>query len=218
MLMVNLTITMRHLQGTVLILLSLFWAWPGSAQAQQTIEITSPASGAMLRGTVSIQGTTDIAAFQSAELSFAFADDADGAWFLLAKSDQPVSNGELGSWDTTTVADGDYTLRLKVFSKDGQVDTSEVTGLQIRNDQSTETALPEPTTTLLPASTQTRPVPSATVPVLAVKTPTALPVNPATVSPEMLEIGALKGAIAAVAGVLFMGLYALVLFIRDHRR
>ena len=83
-----------------------------------TGSISSPAASATIGGTVNIVGTASDANFQQYELHYASA-ALPGTWTSIGMNPRtsPVTNGTLGSWDTTTVADGDYTIRLIVKDK-----------------------------------------------------------------------------------------------------
>ena len=89
------------------------------AQGITSPVITAPTAGQILRGQVSITGTTDIPNFASAELDFAYASDFTGKWFLIQTFSQPVANSAIATWDTTSISDGDYVLRLRVTLQDG---------------------------------------------------------------------------------------------------
>jgi hypothetical protein len=116
-----------------------------AAQDSLPVAITSPAPGDVLRGQVNIIGSTDAPNFVSAQLDFAYASDEAGTWFPLHVLSQPVFDSPLYTWDTTSITDSEYTLRLRVFIADGTV--QEVTvPISIRND-----AVPTPT--LAPTST-----------------------------------------------------------------
>jgi hypothetical protein len=179
---------MRWWLGSLLLFLLLV---PGRAGAQAAtgIQVTSPASESILRGLVEVNGTTAVDGFFTAELSFAYASNPTQTWFLLARLDQPVSDGLLAQWDTNLITDGDYNLRLRVTLQDGSVLETLVTNLHIRNLAPTETATLVPTVTpeffetaaptALPSFT---PAPTAT----RRPTPTSLPPNPAAVTqPEI---------------------------------
>ena len=74
-----------------------------------------------LRGQVNIVGSTNAPNFVSAQLDFAYASDFTGTWFPLQTLSQPVFDSPLYTWDTTTITDGDYILRLRVFMTDDSV-------------------------------------------------------------------------------------------------
>jgi hypothetical protein len=148
--------------------------------------------------------------FVSAEISFAYADNPTDTWFQIAVNSQPVIAGNLASWDTTTITDGTYCLRLRVYLSDGTFLDVIVPDLRVRNYTPVETITPAPTltptatpqveftATLLPTTTPTAtPSPIAT----PFPTPTALPVNPAALTPQ--DIYASIGSGAVVAMILF---------------
>src|SRR5512141_1031538 len=91
------------------------------AQDASSVAITSPAPGDVLRGQVNIIGSTNAPDFVSAELDFAYASDATGTWFPIQALSQPVFDSPLYTWDTTTITDGNYILRLRIFLGDGSV-------------------------------------------------------------------------------------------------
>jgi hypothetical protein len=161
-----------------------------SAQIETSpVVITAPQSGQVLQGSVDITGTSDVPGFQSAEIAFAFASDTSSNWFLIQSSEEPVKNGMLGTWDTTTLTDGIYTLRLRVNLQDGKQIETTVSGLRVRNYTPVET----PTLTATPANQPTPQVPTMTS--TPYPTPTPLPQNPAALTPinvyTSLRLGAL---------------------------
>jgi Bacterial Ig domain len=87
------------------------------AQAPTAV-ITSPANGATISGKVDITGTANGPAFGSYKVEFKSSAD----WVLTdgVIHDTAVTNGKLVTWDTTTVADGNYDLRLLVEDVSGQ--------------------------------------------------------------------------------------------------
>lgn len=110
--------------------------------------ITFPHEGDALQGLVTIVGSNQMVGFVSSEISFAYSGSSTGTWFLIAKSDQIVQNGNLGEWDTSLISDGNYDLRLRTFLNDGTYYDNEITGLRIRNYTSVETPLPTISTNL----------------------------------------------------------------------
>ena len=180
------------------------------AQTETGIRITSPASGATLRGLVDISGTTAVDGFFSAELSFAYASSLTPNGFLIASVDQPISDGLLAQWDTNLITDGDYDLRLRVTLQDGSILDSVVTGLRIRNLTPTETATLVPTITpefyetAAPTSPPTfTPAPTAT----RRPTPTPLPPNPAAVTQSEITSSLTNGLIIAFLAFIIIGLF-----------
>lgn len=163
---------------------------------QQTAPaITAPQAGETLRGQIQIQVQMEADGFASAELAFTFdetASDSGAAWFTIQTFSQPPADSLLAVWDTTTLTDGDYTLRLRVVLQDGTFAETLVPNLKIRNytPDATETPTLPPTepptqtpppffslgTARPPASGET-PTPASALP-----THTPLPTNPASIS------------------------------------
>lgn len=162
--------------------------------------ITFPRAGEELRGQVEIIGSMNLAGFSSAELEFSyFASTPADAWFVLQTFPQPVRGPALAVWDTTTLTDGDYALRLRVFLLDGRFQEVIVPGLKIRNDAPPPTAAQPPTQETLSSIQLSTPL-SATLPLtetqaLPQPSATPFPLNPITVMtasiPGMFALGAL---------------------------
>jgi hypothetical protein len=182
----------------ILLILSLLLPVPALAQtATPTATATEPAPavisyplpGQALQGDILITGTTRAEGFAAYEISFGYDPDPTGTWFKIEVSTQPVDNGVLAHWDTTTITDGDYALRMLTTLTDGSQIILYVPGLRVRNYSAIETDTPTPVpptdtpppgTPLPPSTTPTStPIPSATpIP----PTPTPLPTNPAIIS------------------------------------
>ncbi len=90
-----------------------------SAQAQTLPGITSPQRGATVRGQVPVIGTADTGDFQRYELYFKPAFSDDSAYTYFDDGPEAVITNQLGLWDTTNLAPGEYTLRLRVVKQDG---------------------------------------------------------------------------------------------------
>ena len=179
-------------------------------EAVRKLAIQSPLPGQALQGTVSISGTTAIAGFQSAEIDFAYADNPLNTWFLITQSQTPVDNGELAQWDTTTITDGIYSLRLTVTLGDGSQQSVTINGMRVRNYTPIETNTPipaRPTNTAVPGDTAVptiTPTPTIT-PIPPTVTP--LPPNPAQLSTTDIFASAGKGALAILGFFILIGFY-----------
>ncbi len=180
-----------------------------AAQTTPPVAISSPLAGDVLRGQVTITGTTDIPNFLSAQLDFAYASNPDGNWFTLQALSQPVLDSTLATWDTITISDGDYILRLRVNLSDGT--SQEVTvPIKIQNDSpiptptTPATATPDfvtigiPTPFLLAASPTPTEVPRPT--------PTALPTNSAALNQNAIYSSLGRGALVIIGLFIFAGL------------
>jgi hypothetical protein len=164
------------------------------------VVITYPVAGLKLAGVVKITGTIAVDGWSSYELDFAYASDTTNTWFSFAGGNNPPAGGSLAAWDTTKLSDGDYNLRLRVFSA-GAPQDGFAYGLRIRNytaDTPAPTLTPPvtatatmPTATLVPSSTPTL---TPTV----YPTPTALPANPAALGTGEIVLNLSRGALLTI--------------------
>jgi hypothetical protein len=153
------------------------------------VALTAPQNGETLRGQVQIQGRMYTPNFASAELAFTFASnasDSGGNWFIIQTFPQPTADSALTVWDTTSITDGDYTLRLRVFLQDGTFQDALVSDLKIRNDEPLPTATVSPTLQdfdFQPLNeTPGAPAQSTATPAISYPTSTPLPANPASLT------------------------------------
>ena len=206
--MLNLYVRLMRLR-----FLLLFTLMTIAAQTTPPIVITSPTSGAFLRGLVTITGSATADNFLSAQLDFAYASDSTGTWFTLQTFSQPVQDSALATWDTTSITDGDYVLRLRVNLGDGT--SQEVTvPIRIQND----TPIVTPTATVLPPTATPEDVFVAQIPtpfLLAASptstdiprpTPTALPTNPVSLNQSEIYSSLGRGALVIIGLFIFAGL------------
>jgi hypothetical protein len=174
------------------------------------VTILSPPPGAALQGSVPVTGNTAVDGFLRAELTFAYTDDPTNTWFLLFETDQPTSNSGLTQWDTTTLTDGEYSLRLVVTLQDGTQQVATAQNLRLRNYTPIETNTPAPTQTRVPGDT---PIPTQTpAPTITPVPPTStpLPPNPAQLTSQDVAVSLGKGAIGAIAALGIIGFYVAV--------
>lgn len=183
-----------------------------AAQATPPIAITSPLAGDVLRGQVTITGTTDAANFLSAQLDFEYASNQAGNWFTLQTFSQPVRDSALAVWDTTSISDGDYVLRLRVNLADGTF--QEVTmPVKIQNDTPFSTPTPEPATSTPDSDTVTIQIPtpfllaaSQTPTEVPRPTPTPLPTNSVALNQNAIYSSLGRGALVIIGLFIFAGL------------
>jgi len=122
-------------------------------------ELTSPQPGQVVSGLLTLSGTADHPAFNRYELSFAYAEDTTDTWFSIGEPvDTRVIDGRLALWDTSTITDGDYSLRLRVWLQDGRSLEAVVPGIRVRN-YSSDPVIP----TAVPPEAG-HPLPTPTVP------------------------------------------------------
>jgi hypothetical protein len=81
------------------------------------ILITAPKPGEIISGSIVIMGTADIPNFGFYKYEFVLV-GAD-KWSTILAGGEAVQDGDLGHWDVTQLASGDYLLRLVVTDNQG---------------------------------------------------------------------------------------------------
>ncbi len=200
--MLNLIVGMNKLFFTLVLAISLLSSSLQAADQQVTID--SPKPGEALQGNVEIKGTTQMDGFQSYQVSFSYQHDSTYTWFPISEGKDPVKEGNLATWDTTTITDGTYRLRVKVFLKDGRTMQALVTGLRVRNYTAIETSTPAPPSESGTESVST-PEPGDYAPSGATLTPQGG--NPVSIDKSNLADSLLKGGIAAMVLFILLGVY-----------
>ncbi len=182
---------------------------------QAVISLTNPRPGEVLKGIIQILGTVQAEQFGRYEVSFAYAGDPTGTWFLIAEGSQPVQDGLIASWDTSQITDGDYRLRVLVTLAGGSTREWIIPDLRVRNYTPIE-----PTETR-PADNTAAPQVSALMSEPTIPASTDTPAAPLTNSGSLTEKEFLRtlgcGASASLLLFLIFGLY-LALASRARRR
>jgi hypothetical protein len=156
----------------------------------------------------------DVPSFLSVQLDFAYASNPTNTWFTIQTFSQPLADSTLATWDTTSVTDGDYVLRLRVNFEDGT--SQEVTvPIKIGNDalptpSPEPSATPEPDTVLIPTPFLIAASPTPTD--VPRSTPTTLPANPVSLRQNQIYASLGRGALV------ILGLFALAGIIIRVRR
>lgn len=169
--------------------------------------LDQPLPGQALQGVVSLAGSTALEGFAAAQIEFRYENDPAQTWFLIQDQIPAVESGVLASWDTTTISDGIYHLRLRVTKSDGSETAYEVAGVRVRNYTLIETDTPAAAAnaTLAPSA-----MPTATA-VSVSHTPTPQPPNPASVTNGDLRSSVTFG-LAVIFGLFI--LFAIYLGVR----
>jgi hypothetical protein len=110
---------------------------------QADFAITAPGAGSAVMGKVEVRGYIKATDFSNFDLEFSHATADDTSWFPITTSTENPADGLLGIWDTTSIADGDYRLRLTVVYKDNSRAEVTVQGLRVRNYTPIETSTPD---------------------------------------------------------------------------
>lgn len=197
----NLAMTRGKFFSCLLVLtISLFTTIFVQAQEGQEpiLEISSPLPGEVAQGLLQIVGTIEVADLDSFILEFSFQQNNDQAWFAINKGNIVIVDGILGEWDTSTIPDGNYKLRLTVNrNTDGPL-ILVVEGIRVRNYSQIETNTPIPTNeipTTIPTSVSTITI----SPTAELKpSPTPFNPNPASVTFGDIQKRILQGAIGGL--------------------
>jgi hypothetical protein len=168
------------------------------------IYITSPKSGERIQGKVSITGKSAIDSFSYCEISFAYSNNPTNTWFDISKSQQSYTDEELSVWDTSTITDGTYDIRLRVYTGGDDYKEIIVKGVKVSNYTATETPRPTSTSPSQPTDEPTS-VPTATQ--TPYPTPTSLPSNPAELSQNAIFANLGRGALGVLAFFVVFGLF-----------
>ncbi len=180
-----------------------------AAQDAPPIAITAPLAGDILRGEVSITGTTDVVNFLSSQLDFAYASNPTDTWFTIQTFSQPALDSALAVWNTTSISDGDYILRLRVNLNDGTF--QEVTvPLAVQNDVPITTptlaSTPTPNTVEVQIPTPFLLAASPTPTDVPRPTPTALPTNPASLNQSEIFASLRRGSLVIIGLFILSGI------------
>ena len=170
------------------------------------IAIISPKSGEAVQGLVRVIGDTEVPNFKVAALFFGYAQDPTHTWFPLGERNTPARQGLLARWDTTSITDGNYVLRLVVTTTDGKKYEVRVP-VRVRNYTPIETPTPAPTPR--GGATPLPPTPTAT-PQPIYPTPTPLPTNTGILT--VRQIGR-----ATAYGAAFIALLILLFLLLQRR-
>ena len=165
-----------------------------------TLEIISPDSGTALQGTVLVLVETNFINPTNLSLSFTYHADLRETWFVLQEF-QGVSKQELSfEWDTTTITDGDYSIRVSAETEQG-LQAAYLDGLRVRNYTVVETSTPVPTATPAPQDPTATPTGTSTT---TPPSPTPLPPNPALITGNDVWNSIIVGAL------LVLGIFAVL--------
>ncbi len=166
--------------------------------------ITFPEAGATVNGIVEIRGSIPETNFDYATISYAY-DGSDGAnWFQIAKINSPVQDVVLAKWDTTTITDGTYQLKLSVTTTNGLVNEVIVKQITVRNYTYIVT------TSLPVGGPEKTSIPLLSSETAEVKQPTPLPTNPAAADSVQLKISMVTGIVVAAMMLTLLFLYSIL--------
>ena len=171
--------------------------------------ISYPEKGNAVEGIVEILGTVPKDDFSSASISYSYMGDDDN-WFLISRIARPVEESTLATWDTTTISDGVYQLKLSVIDLGGNVKEYVVTDISLVNYSraGAQSAVDETGDKLtIPESTDG----------VSSTDPTPLPANPAAISEEDIRRTILTGGIIGAGSVLMFFVISSIKHFLNHK-
>ena len=118
---------------------------------QADFAITSPEDGSAVQGKVEIKGYIKATDFAGYDLDFSNGSSSGSGWFPIQTSDQNPTDESLGFWDTNSITDGIYRIRLTVHYKNTGEAELFVEDIRVRNYSPIETNTPSANSTPLPA-------------------------------------------------------------------
>ncbi len=101
------------------------------AQGDATLRIDSPSEKQSVSGTVDIRGTAASPGMTRYRVDFAYEKNPTGTWFPIAEGTAPVQNGVLAEWDTASISEGTYSLRLAAYGQDGSLRNVTASGIRV---------------------------------------------------------------------------------------
>jgi hypothetical protein len=161
-------------------------------------QIISPQPGGVLQGNVPIKGSGRTLKKLICEIEFSYAENPTNTWFQIYSGEIQEDQDLLGTWDTTMISDGIYTMRIKFFAQDRKEYVEVIPNLRVRNYSSIETPTAEPQNLVTQASSTTSPTSYIQ------RTTTPLPLNPAQITNSDI-ISSIKFGIGLVLFLFFLG-------------
>lgn len=184
------------LTAFVLLPLAATLAAPAPQEARPII--AQPAPDSAVRGVVQVVGTATHPQFLRYELYYApWPVPSDQSWIFIGDAhfnQQPL--GLLGTWDSRSVPDGAYALRVRVVKVDGNYLDSDPQRVLVVNTRPLPSPTPAITDTPEPIPTAVPPTATIVIEVPAVETPTLEP----TPTPEPESTPLLAGAETTTTG------------------
>jgi hypothetical protein len=113
--------------------LSIF-ASAASFQTETVLRLDTPAANETVSGIVEIRGSAASPGMMRFRIEFGYDPDPTGTWFLIFEGTEPVPDGQLALWDTTSIREGDYALRLAAYFADGSMQEVTTRGVRVRRE------------------------------------------------------------------------------------
>jgi hypothetical protein len=201
----NLTVAMKRF---ILVILSFFVLVTSGFTLPENIVISYPQNGQSVQGVVEITGSVVSDLFLSGEIYYAYNNTENTTWFLITQLDQPIENGVLARWDTTTITDGEYQIKMKLIKTDNTIDELIIQPVYVRNYSIEPTVIPASTNMTVTVEEDIPTSPSN-------EFSTPFPQNPASVSSEGIKRSITFGIILILISLTGLLIYQ---YVNVHRR
>lgn len=199
-----------HFWLTFVLLFHLTFGAFSPLQQLDLVRILSPKSGDVLQGNVVITGTVTGVGLQYAEISFQFQDTENSdEWFLISRIDNSVIDDDLISWDTSSIADGNYRLLVKGFYEDGHQLQAISDQLRIRNYTPIETKTADEILTTPVITSESVVITSTSTPPI-LSTATNMPSNNLSLEMNDLFASATTGAVIGILVLIVLGVWLII--------
>ncbi len=162
-----------------------------------------------VEGIVEIRGSVPAEDFVSADVLYAYSQEDSATWFLIKRLDSVVQDDVLATWDTTTITDGVYRLKLVVVTQGGAKNEVIINDIRVSN----YTHGIEPLTTTSLGNSETKPQVAGSI--MITPGPTPLPQNPASIVGNEVRLAVYTGIIISCG---LLGLLILYTSVQSYRR
>jgi hypothetical protein len=197
----------------IFLVLSFINVWFSPLPQLDLVRIQSPVDGDYLQGSVQVIGTVTGTGLQTAEISFRYQDSQSQSWFVIGQTSTPVVDDIIATWDTSTIADGVYQIRVQAVYENERQQEKIISNLNVRNYtpfDPIKTGNPE---TLSTEIIENPIVTIETTPTMR-SSPTAMPANEMVISQSQFITTVIQGGIL---GVLLLFVIALFILIRSRK-
>jgi len=177
------------------------------------VRIQSPVDGEYLQGTIQIIGTVTGTGLQTAEISFRYQDSQSQSWFVINQITSSVVEDVIATWDTSTIADGVYQIRVLAVFENGREQEKIINNLSVRNYTPFDPIKTE-NPAVLPTEKLQNQIEIVEVTPTLRSSPTPMPPNEMVISQSQFITTAIQGGIL---GVLFLFVISLFIIIRGRK-
>jgi hypothetical protein len=199
--------------SSIILIFSLMNVWFSPFPQLDLIRIQSPVDGEFLQGSVQIIGTVTSTGLQTAEISFRYQDSQSQSWFVISQISSPVVDDIIATWDTSTIADGLYQIRVLAVFENGREQEEIINHLNVRNYTPFDPIKTENPEVLSTENLQNQIATVEVTPTLR-SSPTVMAHNEMVITKSQFVTTAIQGGIL---GVLFLFVIALFVIIRSRK-